>query len=189
MTDRRTPRSPAGGARAAFNAASGGAIANVETSLAGTSASGVLTMTGTDLRGNAALLGGGLYNGGTANVTGGLIESSAATPARVSTTAPIVWPTADPPPPTSTARRFNNNVASGLTLANFGNGGAIFNTEKLTVRNATFTGNKAVASTVRRVRPPAGAARSGTAPSLANDAPDLTISDTDIAGGGVSATP
>ncbi len=167
-----------------FNAATGGAVANVETSLSGTSVSGDLTMTGTTLRNNVAIVGGGLYNGGTVNVSGGSIEGNSALSGGGMYQSPIVLGTA-----AATAvvdgTSFTTNTATGLTLANFGNGGAIFNGEKLTVRNATFSGNKAIASTVSSVATGWGGAIWNGA-FLANDAPELTITNTDILGGAVS---
>ena len=143
---------------------------------------GSLTMTGTTLRGNAALLGGGLYNGGTINVTGGLIENNAAYSGGGVYQAPIVLPATPTTIGEFNGTTFNNNLATGLTLANFGNGGAIFNTEKLTVRNATFTANKAIAST-------SGGTASGWGAAIwngafaAGDAPDLTVTNTTMSGG------
>jgi hypothetical protein len=168
----------------AFNSSSGGAIANVETSTGGTSASGVLTMSGTTLTGNTAILGGGLYNGGTATITNGAINNSAAFSGAGIYQSPIVLGTASASA-TINGTTFANNVATGSILANYGNGGAIFNAEKLTISNAHFTGNKAVAST-------AGGTATGwggaiwNGPFLAGDAPELTITNTDIQGGAVS---
>ena len=110
-----------------LNATSGGGIANVETSLdnpSGTSVSGALTMTGSTLGDNEALVGGGLYNGGTANVTGGRVENNTAysgggvstsprscsrprTPPARSTglPSPATRPTARPPPTSATVAR------------------------------------------------------------------------------------
>ena len=168
-----------------LNATSGGAIANVETSLGGTSVSGALTMTGTTLRGNQAVVGGGLYNGGTVNATGGLVENNTAYSGGGVYQSPIVLATANP---TSTfdGTAFTGNTANGQAVANFGNGGAIFNGEKLTVRNATFTGNKAVASSAASTLSGWGGAIFNGA-YAAGDAPDLTVEDSTIDGGTIAA--
>lgn len=168
-----------------LNATSGGAIANIETSLGGTSVSGALTLTNTELRGNEALAGGGLYNGGTVNATGGLIVNNTAYSGGGVYQSPIVLPAANPTA-TFDGTSFVGNTASGQTLANFGNGGAIFNGEKLTVRNATFSDNKAVASSVAStVSGWGGTIFNG--PLAVGDAPDLTVEDSTIDGGDVAS--
>ncbi|MDT4921083.1 MAG: hypothetical protein QOI15_1985 [Pseudonocardiales bacterium] len=171
-------------ASGSFNSSSGGAIANSESF--GGLAGAVLNANKLTLTGNAALLGGGIYNGGTANVTGGTIQSSAAVSGAGVYQSPIVTPAAIRPVSTFDGTSFLNNVANGLTLANFGNGGAIFNQATMTVRNATFTGNQAVAaSAASTVTGWGGAIYNG--PYATNDLPTLAISDSQINGGGVTS--
>ena len=166
-----------------LNATSGGAIANDETSTGGTSVSGALTLTNTELRGNEAVVGGGLYNGGTLNATGGLIVNNTALSGGGVYQSPIVVAAANPTA-TFDGTAFTGNTASGLA-ANFGNGGAIFNGEKLTLRNATFADNKAVPSA-------AASAVSGWGGAIFNgawaagDTPDLIVEDSTIDGGAVA---
>lgn len=168
-----------------LNATSGGGIANVETSLGGTSVSGDLTLTDADLVGNTAVAGGGLYNGGTLSATGGSFASNTAYSGGGVYQSPIVLATANPSG-TFDGTDFDANTAHGQNLANFGNGGAILNGEQLTVRNASFTGNRAVASS-------AASALSGwggtilNAPVAAGDAPDLIVESSSIDGGAVAA--
>jgi hypothetical protein len=169
----------------AVNATSGGAVANVETSLGGTSVSGALTMTGTTLRGNQAVVGGGLYNGGTLDATGGLLENNSAYSGGGVYQSPIVLAAARPSA-TFDGTDFAGNTANGLNLANFGNGGAILNGEKLTVRDATFTGNRAVAATAPSALSGWGGAIFN-GPLAAGDTPDLTVEDSTVDGGSVAA--
>jgi hypothetical protein len=168
-------------AAGAFNASSGGALANDE-GFGGPAAT--LSATNVTMTANSALVGGGLYNGGTATITGGTLQGNGAVMGGGAYQSPLVTPAALPTA-TFDGTTFTSNLASGLNFANFGNGGAIFNTEALTVKNATFTGNQAVAATVAStVTGWGGAIYSG--PFAANDAPTLNISDTTINGGGVS---
>jgi hypothetical protein len=171
-------------ASGSFNATSGGAVANAESF--GGLAGAVLTADNLTLTGNAAVLGGGLYNGGTANVTGGAIQNSTAVSGAGVYQSPIVIPAANRPTATFNGTSFVSNVANGSTLANFGNGGAIFNQATLSVTNATFTGNQAVASsTASTVSGWGGAIYNG--PYAANDLPTLTIAKSRVNGGSVAS--
>ena len=167
-----------------FNASSGGAIANGESF--GGLAGAVLTASNVTLDGNVALVGGGIYNGGTATVTTGTLKNNAALTGGGVYQALLVTPGATRPSATFDGTSFLTNTAAGLTLANFGNGGAIFNQATMTVKNATFTGNQATASsTASTITGWGGAIYNG--PFAANDLPTLAISDTHINGGSPSS--
>ncbi len=168
----------AGGANSTY----GGAIANGE-SFGGPAP--VTTATGVTMTGNTAVLGGAVSNGAKLNVTGGAINGSAAYSGAGVWNVPSAVPAAAGVTATFDGTSFADNTANGLTLANYGNGGAIFNSESLTVKNATFTGNKAVASS-------AGGTATGWGGAIwngafaANDAPVATITGTTITGTGTA---
>jgi hypothetical protein len=171
-------------AAGSFNASSGGAIANAESF--GGLAGAVLNANNVTLDGNAALAGAGILQSGSATFTGGAIKNNSALSGAGVYQSLLVAATAVRPSATFDGTTFTNDVANGSTLANFGNGGAIWNQATLTVRNATFTGNQAVASsTASTITGWGGAIYNG--PLAANDLPTLNISSTQLNGGTASS--
>ena len=162
-------------ASGSLNATSGGAIANGESfgGLAGAS----LTTNGLTLDGNTALVGGGIYNGGSLSAAGGEIKNGSAASGGGVYQSLLVTPGASRPTATFDGTKFTNNTANGATLANFGNGGAIWNQATLTIKGgANFTGNQAIASSAASTISGWGGSIY-TGPLAANDLPTATISD------------
>ena len=140
-------------------------------------AGSTLVANGGSISGNsAAVTGGALVNFGTTTINGTTVSGNAAV------NAGAIYNTATM---TVTGSTLNNNTAVGGTTANGGNGGAIFNINKLTVQASSFSGNRAtVSSTASSATGWGGAIFNG--PLSANVLPDLTITDTTIAGGAAS---
>jgi len=171
-------------AAGSFNASSGGAIANAE-SFGGLSGA-VLNATKLTMTGNAALVGGGLYNGGTVSFSGGAFTNDTALTGGGLYQSLLVAPAATRPTATFDGTSFTGDVANGASFANFGNGGAIFNEATLTVLNATFSANQAVASSAASaITGWGGSIYNG--PFAANDLPTANLSNTTISGGGVTS--
>jgi hypothetical protein len=167
-------------ASGSFNASSGGAIANAESF--GGLAGAALTANNVTLDGNAALVGAGILQSGSATITGGAIKNSSAFSGAGVYQTLLVATAAVRPSATFDGTAFTNNIANGATLANFGNGGAIWNQATLTVKNANLTGNQAVASSAAStISGWGGAIYNG--PLAANDLPTLNISNSQLNGG------
>lgn len=163
-----------------FNATYGGALSNGE---AFGGPAPVLSAGGVVLDGNVANLGGAIYNAATLTFTGGEVKGSTAYSGGGVYNAPAAVPATPGVVATFDGTAFTANTANSLTVANYGNGGAIFNTESLVLQGGTsFTGNRAIAATVSSLASGWGGAVWNGA-FAANDAPVLTISDTTIAGG------
>lgn len=172
-------------AASAFNASSGGAIANDDTTVSGFGTAGVLTATNVTMTGNTALIGGGLYNGGTATVTGGAVQTNTAFSGGGVYQSPLIGIGSAHPVATFDGTVFTGNVANNQAVASFGNGGAIYNGDGLTVKNATFSANQAVTSSAgSTIAGYGGAIYNG--PATASDIGQLTITDSTINGGGVA---
>lgn len=166
-----------------LNSSTGGAIANGESFGGPTSTT---TATNVTLAGNAAVLGGAIYNGASLKFNGGAISSSTAFSGGAVYNSPLIVPAQSAATvATFDGTSFTNNSANGQTAANYGNGGAIFNTATTTVKNATFTGNKAVAASAASTATGWGGAIWNGAFATTN-VPKLTITDTKVNGGGVS---
>jgi hypothetical protein len=165
---------------------------------------GTTTLTNTSMTGNSAPTGGAVYNTGTngtvntsgatissntASTSGGAIYNAVAT-SKVNTsggsisgnTAPNGGAALNAGIMVVDGTALDNNTANGGAAANAGNGGAIYNALTLTVKNATWTGNKAIASS--GITGYGGAVFSSNL--AANTSPTNTFTDTTINGGAVS---
>lgn len=157
-----------GGTISGNTAPNGGAIYTV---------GGPVVLNGTTVSGNTGTLGGALYAaGGAITMNGGSLSGN---------TAPNGGAAFNFGTLTLDGTTVNGNTANGAALANAGNGGAVYNSAALVVKNASMSGNKVVLSTNAS---PGVSGYGGTifSANLAANAPTVSLTNTQIAGGGVS---
>lgn len=153
-------------------------------------AAGRTTFTEVAVRDNTAVSGGGAYvaNAGDLGVSGGSISSNTATAAALgqgwgggvmvagktaSAAAGILQ---------LTGTTLNDNVAAGGVSALAGLGGAVMNVGTTTISDSSFSGNRAT-GTASASGYGGAIYHGGTSPAV----PELTITDTTIAGGGLTS--